>query len=136
MPSALPHAITWLLLVQLFFNCTQMHAITYTNCIYLCKAWTTVYVELWRVKYLVNSSKKAIDKHFNWRFWGKHSTYSLIWRYTHVLPSRKIKATTKYTTYTVVFKIEVLYLKRSKNQSLWQTRSSILKWRRQLIYKV
>ena len=26
-----PRAITWLLLVQLFFNCTQMRAITYTN---------------------------------------------------------------------------------------------------------
>ena len=31
MHSASPRAITRLLLVQLFFNCTQIHAITYTN---------------------------------------------------------------------------------------------------------
>ena len=29
--SALHHAITWLLFMQLFFNCTQMHVSTYTN---------------------------------------------------------------------------------------------------------
>ena len=27
----LPHTIIWLLLVPLFFNCTQMHVITYAN---------------------------------------------------------------------------------------------------------
>ena len=31
MHSASPRAITRLLLIQLFFNCTQIHAITYTN---------------------------------------------------------------------------------------------------------
>ena len=31
MHSALPRAITRLLLVQLFFNCTQLSVITYTN---------------------------------------------------------------------------------------------------------